>query len=72
MTIPPRHILEEAFRSNFPDAVVEAIRRAALQEGRMLAAKVLSDSWITQNGGLDKFGCALWMRKEMMKQMGNE
>lgn len=71
MTIPPRSVLEEVFRKGYPEAVVTAIEQVGISRGRLLAARALSEAWITQNRG-DKNGVALWIRKEMMKQMGNE
>ena len=72
MKIPERHILEEAFRGNYPDAIVQAIRTPALQEGRLLAARALSEAWLRQHNGLDRHGVALFIRQQMTRQAGNE
>lgn len=70
MPIPPRSVLEECFRSGYPDRVVEAIEMVGIQRGRHLLAKSLSEAWVRENG-TDKHGVALWIRQQMMRQAGN-
>ena len=73
MKIPERSILARCFsEQNWPDAVTQAIEIVGVQRGRAMAAKTLSDAWLTQHRGVDVHGVALWIRKEMLKQAGNQ
>jgi hypothetical protein len=73
MKIPERSILACCFSEpNWPDAVTQAIEIVGVQKGRALAAKALSDLWLTEHRGVDSHGVALWIRQQMIKQAGNQ
>ncbi|CAB4126111.1 hypothetical protein UFOVP73_36 [uncultured Caudovirales phage] len=72
MTIPPRHILEEVFREGYPDRVVEAIVLVGIARGRHSTVRALSEAWLRDHGGSDTHGVALWLRRQLMRQGGNE